>query len=112
MKLLNLLEILINLAFAKHDIYSSGLKRLINNKSKEMSEFLINEKFKNNVLLGKINQEEAIINRKLCDFYVDYVNPKEIISFFNDSLNNIFRLIGISEKIIKEKNKDEENETF
>ena len=112
MKLLNLLEILINLSFAKHDIYSSGLKRLINNKSKEMSEFLLYEKFRNNVLLGKINQEEAIINRKLCDFYVDYVNPKEIISFFNDSLNNILRLIGVNEKIIKEKNNDEENETF
>ena len=64
---------------------------------------MLYEKCSNNVLLGKINQEEAIINRKLSDFYIDYINPKEVISFFNDSLNNIFRIIGINDKIIKEK---------
>ena len=114
MKLFNLIEILINLAFGKHDIYSSGLKRLISPKSKETSEFLLYEKCSNNVLLGKINQEEAIINRKLSDFYIDYINPKEVISFFNDSLNNIFRIIGINDKIIKEKKTcdDEDNFSF
>ena len=81
MKLLNLIEILINLGFGKHDIYSSGLKGLISSKSKEMRKFLLYKKCSNKILLGKINQKESIINRKLEDFYIVYYHPKEVISF-------------------------------
>ena len=42
--LMNYIQICINLGFGKQDIYSSGIKRLIHNESKELIEYVLSNK--------------------------------------------------------------------
>ena len=96
--LMNYIQILINLGFGKQDIYSSGIKRLIHNETKETVEYIINNKLseKQTNVLKIIDEEEQILSSKFHEYYINSKDIKEILSTFIYSVEKINNILGIS----------------
>ena len=98
LKLMKLIQLLINLGFNKKDIYSSGIKRLITSNSKAFCNYLIKDKFESDdkkILLDEINIQQKILNDKLNEFYTSSKESTEIYITFSYSLDKVYDILNL-----------------
>ena len=91
-----LIQILINLFFNKKDIYSSGIKRLINPELKSIADYLINNQKSNEFLFNEINNQNNLLIQKLIEFYTSSKESNEIILSFKQSVLYVFILLDLN----------------
>jgi hypothetical protein len=112
-KIMDLIQILINLFFNKKDIYSSGIKRLINPELKTIADYLLNFNQKENeFLFNEINNQNNLLIQKLIEFYTSSKESNEIILSFKQSVLYVFILLDLNNGKNLNFNEIEEDDEF
>ena len=112
-KIMDVIQILINLIFNKKDIYSSGIKRLINPDLKIIGDYLLNIKQKEtDFLFSEINNQNNLLIQKLTEYYTSSKESNEIILSFKQSLLYIFILLDLNNGKNLKLNEIEDDDDF